>query len=184
MSVEYWAVPKKHFPGGLPDCMKEAQILDEELFEMEAASGASMTIDKSQYYILDKQIERAGLGKNVSCIKFYNGSRVKCPTVLPAAAQGSMDDSESQLEAASSSANQLAAARSSANQLEAAPSSASQLAVARSSASQLEAAPGGQPAAASKLRAQLNSICHAIGGHRVRQELGDQASPPGLATCR
>ena len=88
---------------------------------MEAASGASMTIDKSQYYILDKQIERAGLGKNVSCIKFYNGSSVKCPTVLPAAAQGSMDDSESQLEAASSSASQLAAAGSSASQLEAAP---------------------------------------------------------------
>ena len=59
------------------------------------------------------------------------------------------DDSESQLEAALSSAraafssaSQLAAARSSANQLEAAPSSASQLAVARSSASQLEAVPG------------------------------------------
>ena len=48
MSVEYWAVPKKNFPGGLPDCMKESQILDEELFEMEAASGASMFIDKSQ----------------------------------------------------------------------------------------------------------------------------------------
>ena len=191
MSVEYWAVPKKHFPGGLPDRMKKAQILDEELFEMEAASGASMTIDKSQYYILDKQIERAGLGKSVTSIKFYNGSSVKCcispnteQQAMPAAARGSMDDSESQLEAASSSASQLAAARSSASQLEAAPSSASQLAVARSSASQLEAAPGGQPAAASKLRAQLNSIGHAIGGHREHQELGDQASPTGLATCR
>ena len=30
MSVEYWAAPKKHFPGGLPDRMKKAQILDEE----------------------------------------------------------------------------------------------------------------------------------------------------------
>ena len=171
MSVEYWAVPKKHFPGGLPDRMMKAQILDEELFEMEAASGASMLIDKRQYYILDKQFERAGLGKNVTSIKFYNGSSVKCcispnteQQAMPAAARGSMDDSESQLEAASSSASQLA--------------------VARSSASQLEAAPGGQPAAASKLRAQLNSIGHAIGGHRDHQELGDQASPPGLATCR
>ena len=104
MSVEYWAVPKKNFPGGLPDRMKKAQILDEELFEMEAASGASMTIDKSQYYILDKQIERVGLVKNASCIKFYNGSSVKCcispnmeQQAMPAAARGSMDDSESQL---------------------------------------------------------------------------------------
>ena len=108
MSVEYWAVPKKNFPGGLPDRMKEAQILDEELFEMEAASGASMTIDKSQYYILDKQIERAGLGKNVTSIKFNNGSSVKCcispnteQQAMLATARGSMDDSESQLEAAS-----------------------------------------------------------------------------------
>ena len=69
-------------------------------------------------------------------------------------------------------------------QLEAVSSSASQLAAARSSASQLEAAPGGQPAAASKVRAQFNSIGHATGGHRDHQELGDQASPPGLATCR
>ena len=45
LSVEYWAVPKKNFPGGLPDCVKEAPILCGELFEMEAASGASMIID-------------------------------------------------------------------------------------------------------------------------------------------
>ena len=72
--VEYYGIPVKNFPGGLPDDIEKSRIDPEELECMHLAPG--LEVDVKSYYIVDKEAEplRFKMGKHVQLLAFWFSS--------------------------------------------------------------------------------------------------------------
>ena len=81
----FWAVPKVNFPKGLPHDVAQFLVDEETLENMQLRSGG--TIDRETYFIVDQEVQRQGLGRNVGSLELYvaTSTRARLP---PAEALG------------------------------------------------------------------------------------------------
>ena len=68
---QYWAVPKQNFPDGLPDKLKANVVSEEDLVQAQILGGG--TFDFEGFYILDQDVPRQGLGRNVKLLRVVVG---------------------------------------------------------------------------------------------------------------
>ena len=67
--TQFWAVPKENFKAGLPDELVDSLVDPEKLQSLELVGGGA--IDKDMYHIIDQQVQRHELGKNVLTLQSY-----------------------------------------------------------------------------------------------------------------
>ena len=76
--LQYWGVPKRNFPNGLPEAMRDAEVSGGDLEALAAANGGE--IDTQAYYVVDQQVERRMLGKDVrvfeTCVNITTKVRI------------------------------------------------------------------------------------------------------------
>ena len=75
MRSQYWGVPKENFPKGLPKNLKDSELPTEQLADYMVMGGAN--IDTEVYYIIDCEVPRPELGKNVVTFEFASKSTVR-----------------------------------------------------------------------------------------------------------
>ena len=73
--LEYWGVPKENFPDGLPEEIKGSVVTERDLDEAELVGGGR--VDHDRYFVVDCEVSRNLLKKNVRILKFYTGSQTK-----------------------------------------------------------------------------------------------------------
>ena len=86
MRFNYWGVPKSNFPDGLPAKIQASELPEDEAEDYMVMGGG--TIDTSSYYIIDCEVQRSELGKNVVTFEFVtkNTTKRKLKDVVDAAA--------------------------------------------------------------------------------------------------
>ena len=75
MRFHYWGVPKNNFPKGLPAKLQESELPTDQVKDYMIMGGA--TIDTDVYYILDCEVQRSELGKNVVTFEFVSQNTTK-----------------------------------------------------------------------------------------------------------
>ena len=69
MELVYWGVPKHNFPAGPPEHWGECLMTQEQLAILEPIGGQQ--INWNDYYVVDQEIPRLGLGCAVLTFSFY-----------------------------------------------------------------------------------------------------------------
>ena len=64
-----WLVPRGNSPLGLPQAILDCEVSDEEINMLEGAVGHP--IDREHFWVIDKQIPRKYLGKNLTEAEYY-----------------------------------------------------------------------------------------------------------------
>ena len=75
MRFSYWGVPKNNFPKGLPAKLQQSELPEHEANDYMIMGGASIDLDL--YYIVDCEVQRSELGKNVVTFEFVSKKMTK-----------------------------------------------------------------------------------------------------------
>ena len=75
---EYYGVPKRNFPDGLPPAIMALEVKPEEIAELEQVGGGKM--DSEDYYVVDCQAPRQSLWRNVKIYELTAKKKVRYGT--------------------------------------------------------------------------------------------------------